>query len=1150
LRKHIIIILIFILLLAGLNEVQFKSRSSPDSILEPDDDKNRPTIFLAETKENPLSINVEEENVYLDENNRFEKIESLSDKSPFTIAEKNDILLPQKTIEIDENFIQNQKQINKNFKNDISVFTPTDGKKALIMQNINEINGYFTENRGQVGNDSVRYYIQGAGVWFLDDGVVFELRENVETRDRGDELLIDPMARYELPEPVEYRSVVIKMEFVGANLVTPRGKNRISWNNNYFYGNDSTNWCTDVPNYCEIIYENLYENIDLRYYVSEKGLKYDFIVHPEGEPDNIKFKIIGSDDLFINNEMNLTIMTEFGPIVDSDLYIYQEIENNKQKIGGRFNIIDSKIFGFNISDDFNRNIDLIIDPFLNYSTYVGGSGTDWPLEISIDLEGNAYIAGRTNSLNFPITSYAYDNTFNGGIGSNHWDIFIYKLNKNGSNLIYSTFIGGYGNDNAYGLTLDIEGNAYLTGITISSNNTSNFPITSNAFDKTYNGGSSDIIILKLNQNGSSILYSTFIGGSYKDRDATGRDYAYDISIDTNGNSYITGWTTSSNFPTTNNAFDTTYNGNDDLLIVKINSNGSKLLYSTFIGGNYVDIGHDITIDDKGNAYVTGETGSVDFPNTTKSFDITQNGGQDCFALKLNQNGSKLIYSTFIGGSDYEIGYGIVLDSNYNAYITGGTRSDNFPVTSNAYNTIHNGNGTNFDAFILKLNTNGSIVLDSTYLGGKNFDTASDIRLDEQGYVYVIGQTYSNNFPTTIDAYDESLNGSIDAFIIKINNNVSKLNYSTLIGGNHYEMGYEIELDLENNMYVTGYTKSSDFPTTHGVYDTTYNGNNTVDCFVMKFDQNKTNNPPIISSFTATPSPEGSKVIFTVDASDLDNDTLTYSFDFQNDSIFDLNTSNNSTSFIWGDDYKGTATVLVSDGKLNSKANTSVIVYNIAPKPQVKVISKNQSIGYASLNLSVRIAGEKWHDVKVELYKNGNEITNGSLIRCPGSPNEQTLHLLNQTLDSTFNWTAILYYTPNDDPINGKPNGATPCWIILNLSNGTKIKLHHTFKVKHKKTHIWRVNLTKVLPSTGNSIRKGTFNITVFDPGADNITLYLDFGDGTNITKFYPNNNQTYPVSINVTLSHNYASSGTFSVILIAKDDDGGITIVKVSIDFG
>jgi hypothetical protein len=408
------------------------------------------------------------------------------------------------------------------------------------------------------------------------------------------------------------------------------------------------------------------------------------------------------------------------------------------------------------------------------------------------------------------------------------------------------------------------------------------------------------------------------------------------------------------------------------------------------------------------------------------------------------------------------------------------------------------------------------------------------------------------------------------------------------------------------------------------------------------------------SFTAPITPEGSKVRFTVNANYSKNASLTYSFDFQNDGIFDYIGKNNTTSFVWGDDYKGTAVVKVSDGNLSIKANTTVMVTNAQPKidpfgpiiideghsfnittnasdpgsddlnftwklgidPTISNIYYNNklspdlypspagiypflvndSINYIlpddgiynltltvtdddGLNsvykskvivknvaptvklkifsnktnndakLAIRIAGEKWHDVRVELYKNGTEIANGSLTRYPGSPNEQMLNFSNYTLNPSNLFTTIIRYTPNDDPINGKPNGATPCWVLLKLSNGKLIKLHHTFKVKHKDTHIWRVNITKILSSDGNSTNV-SFSITAIDPGADDFIFYLDFGDGTNITKFYPNKNQTYPVMINITLIHNYISHGKLTVTLIAEDDDGGITLIKFSIDVG
>jgi len=423
---------------------------------------------------------------------------------------------------------------------------------------------------------------------------------------------------------------------------------------------------------------------------------------------------------------------------------------------------------------------------------------------------------------------------------------------------------------------------------------------------------------------------------------------------------------------------------------------------------------------------------------------------------------------------------------------------------------------------------------------------------------------------------------------------------------------------------------------------------------MTFNMRAILTPTLNISFTASEAQEGSKVILIVNTNYSKNTSLTYSFDFQNDGIFDYIGKNNTTSFVWGDDYKGTAVVKVSDGNLSIKANTTVIVTNAQPKikpfgpiivdeghsfnvttnasdpgsddlnftwkleigPTISNIYYNNklnpdlfpspdgiypflvndSINYTlsddgiynitltvtdddGLNsvyktkvivknvaptvnlkvisnktnydakLTIRIAGEKWHDVKVELYKNGTEITNGSLTRYPGSPNEQMLNFLNFTLNPSELFTTIIRYTPNDDPVNGKPNGATPCWVILKLSNGKLIKLHHTFKVKHKDTHTWRVNLTEMLSSSGNSTNV-CLSITAFDPGADNFTFYLDYGDGTNITKFYPNKNQTYPVMINITLIHNYISHGKLTITLIAKDDDDGITIIKFSINVG
>jgi hypothetical protein len=1102
------------------------SVSSNDSVNDTENIDKLPISITTKTEETPSSSNNDKKNRLSTDNQQNAKIKPSSDKFFHAKTEKKVNPILPNINEIDEFLIDNQEETDIEKGYNKSVFTTSNGEIAHILPNINEINGYFTENKGQVNNNSVRFYIQGSGVWFLDDCIVFEIFEKQEksiiSKYEFDINYFDPKNT-----PIKQscqKIIFIKLYFEGANRCTPKGRRLLPFKSNFFYGNDSSKWCTDVQNYREILYKNLYENIDLRYYTTDKGLKYDFIVHPGGNPNDIRLRSEGANKLLINTSGDLIIQTNVGNIIDSNLFIYQNHGGMYNEINGKFEIMNYNKYKFNISNNYLNEKDLIIDPGLIFSTYVGAKEYDWGTNLDVDANGNTYVIGSTQSSSFPTTTGVYDTSHNGND-----DIFVFKLNHNGSKLLYSTFIGGKSLDDARNIKIDSNNDTYVTGRTFSSD----FPTTTGAYDTSFNKNS-DIFILKLNNKGSILKYSTFIGGNSV-------DHTISLKLDSSGNAYVTGSTYSNNFPTTINAYDKTYNGYGDVCVLKLNSLGSKLLYSSFIGRNNSDIGIDMEFDLKGNIFVTGYTYSTNFPITSGAFDKSHNGGYDVFILKLNLTKSSLIYSTFIGGGSNDYCSRIKVDHLGNASITGVTISSNFPTTVGAFDTSYN----NGDAFILKLNSNGSNLIYSTYIGGKVNDWSYDLEVDPFGNAIITGGTYSSDFPITSCAYDATINGKADVFVLKLNKNGSKVINSTFIGGSQYDVGRGIEFDTNGNYYVTGFTESSDFPTTTGAFDNTFNG--AQDCLVFKLRFGIKNTAPKISSFTASKTPEGSEVIFTVNASDPENDTLTYSFDFQNNTIFDYIGKNNSASYIWGDDYNGTATVRVSDGVHSVKAKTRVKVYNVAPSINLSVSARN---GGRNATMAVRIAGEKWHDVIVELYRNGTNITNGSLIRCPGSPNDQMLYFSNHSITSSGIYSAILRYTPKDDPVNGKPNGATPCWIILNLSNGTQIKLHHTFKVKQKDTHIWRVNLTEVLPYNGNSSRKGTFNITVFDPGSDNITLYLDFGDGTNITKFYPNNNQTFPVSFNLTLFHDYTSSGTYSFILIAKDDDGGITTVKVTLDFG
>lgn len=697
-------------------------------------------------------------------------------------------------------------------------------QEQQVIQNINRLGGYFTENRGQVTNDSVRYYIQGKGIWFTDEGVVFEISKEIEAQDRdsgfavrNSRLAKNPKEFIDLLEPIEYERVILNQKFIGANPVRPIGRERLDWNSNFFYGNESSKWYKDVPIYREIYYENLYNGIDLRYYKNEDGLKYDFIVHPGANIQQIKVGYIGANGLEIDDLGNLIIKTNIKDIVDRNLFIYQYFKGMQHQINGRFVKINNLEYSFELVGDYNSQELLVIDPQLEYSTYMGGNGIDRGWSIAVDSVGNTFVTGLTTSTDFPNTTGAF-NTTNGGL----YDVFVLKLNYNGSNLLYSTYIGGGDLDTGWAIELDSDGNAILAGETSSTD----FPTTYGVIDTTFDG-KSEVFVLKLNHNGSNLKYSTFIGGA-------GNESGRGLSIDNMGNTFITGWTSGA-FPTTSNASNTSHNGGtSDCFILKLNHNASALLYSTYMGGDNVDEGHDIEIDSTGNAFVVGFTGSSNFPTTPNAFNTSFNNG-DVFILKLNHNGSNLIYSTFVGGSSSD-GHvtDLTIDADGNAFVTGHTYSNDFPTTPGANDTSYNGGG--YDAFALKLDQNGSNLIYSTYIGGSDgCEGGTGIVIDPLGNAYVTGWTWSTNFPTTPDAYDLSYNGGIaygDCFLIRLNPDGSKLNYSTYIGGIGGDPSHDIAMDRVGNIYFTGYTASFNFTNTSEAYDTTFNG--IEDAFVSKF----------------------------------------------------------------------------------------------------------------------------------------------------------------------------------------------------------------------------------------------------------------------------------------------------------------------------
>lgn len=400
-----------------------------------------------------------------------------------------------------------------------------------------------------------------------------------------------------------------------------------------------------------------------------------------------------------------------------------------------------------------------------YSTYLGGNDHDQGFAVTVDAAGNAHVTGFTESTNFPTTPGAFDR-MRSGFSS---DAFVAKLNPTGSALVYSTYLGGGSSEQGLGIAVGVTGSAYVTGGTASTAPTP-FPTTPGAFDTTYNGDL-DVFFTKLNPAGSALDYSTYLGGTVFDG---GRG----ISVDAAGNAYLTGqtaWvnTTQTPYPTTAGAFDQTFNGGvTDAFASKLNPNlvgPASLVYSTFLGGSGFDEGWGIVVDAiAGSAYVTGTTPSTDFPTTPLAFDTTHNGVDDAFVTKLNPTGSALDYSTYLGGSSNDEGFGIALDGLRNAYVTGGTFSSAFPTTGGAFDETYNGGG---DAFLTRLVPTGSALLYSTYLGGGNNDSGRGIAVDAAASAYVSGYTGSSTptpFPTSAGAFDTSYNGGqFDAFVAKL-----------------------------------------------------------------------------------------------------------------------------------------------------------------------------------------------------------------------------------------------------------------------------------------------------------------------------------------------------------------------------------------------
>jgi len=693
----------------------------------------------------------------------------------------------------------------------------------------------FVENRGQA-DGRVRYQAQGPRYTFhfTRSQIALSFLKQAPSRTRA-----------------SAEGVALALRFLGANRdVALEGEDPAPGRVNYLRGDDPKRWRTALRTYRTVVYRELWRGIDMLVSGRDGQLKYEFRVRPGARPADIRLAYAGADGVAVDRDGALALQTPMGKLRDAAPVAYQQIDGRRVPVDSRYAIDDAGAdprYGFALGS-YRTDRELVIDPGVEYSTFLGGASDEDGNGIDVDADGSAYIVGTTQSSDLPTTTGAFDRSFAGGVV----DVFVSKLNAAGSALVYSTYLGGTptptrrgtGDPFEFGraIAVDGNGNAYVTGQTTSSD----FPTTSGAFDTSLSVGSeeaTDAFVTKLNATGSGLAYSTFLGG-------TSRDDGRAIALDAQNNAYVAGETTSSDFPTTDGAFDRTRAGGVDSYVTKLNAAGSAVAYSTYLGGADNETAGDVQVDSQGSAYVAGGTRSAEFPTTAGAFQPTHNGGGfgelfDGFVTKLNATGSGLVYSTFLGGSNIDRVGSLAIDAAGNAYAVGGTLSPEFPTTEGALDRTpgprSDGLQGTSDVFVTKLDPTGSGLVYSTFMSQSS---GADIALDADNNAWLVGSVSATNEArpenvlTTPDAWQPQFGGGGgDATVAKINAAGSELLYATFLGGSSSEGAGGVALDPAGDVYVVGSTVSADFPTTTGAFDRVFGGDPSLfwgDAFVTKF----------------------------------------------------------------------------------------------------------------------------------------------------------------------------------------------------------------------------------------------------------------------------------------------------------------------------
>jgi hypothetical protein len=626
-----------------------------------------------------------------------------------------------------------------------------------------------------------------------------------------------------------------RMQFIGANVAAKiSAQSELPGKINRFVGNDPALWQVGSPTFAKVNVENVYSGINVVFYGSQQKLEYDFNLAAGVNPEIIAIRFDGAEKISLDPQGALVVKLDGGEMLQHPPVAYQVAGDSRHAVPAGYKIVDAHTVTFALGN-FDRNLPLVIDPVLSYSTYFGGKASDLARAVAVDTNGFIYICGETLSTAFsnsiPLTTAgAFQQTFSGGayVG----DAFVAKLDNTGTSLIYLTYLGGSADDTALALAVNNAGNVFLTGFTDSANfPTYNplFPQIAGPFVASRGAYLTDAFVTELNPTGSALVYSTYLGGNAVESGNA-------IAIDASGAAYVVGTTSSTNFPVTANARQkylgctNSFYYNANSFIVKIAPGGTNLSYSSFFGGTNFDLATGVALDAAKNIYVCGFTVSPNFPTTNYVAGLkflngstTPRSASDAFVAEFKPDFAGLVYSTLLGGTNSDAANGIAVDAAGNACVVGWTTSTNFPNTASgvALNSFVATNITGFvlasNAFLTQVKWNGtSATLGfSRTFGGLGVDTANAVALDPAGNVFVAGSASSTNFPTTGDNLVGSLlttnSGGSDVVVTVFAADFSGLLYSAYLGGRQNDFANGIAVDAAGDAYITGQTLSTNFP---------------------------------------------------------------------------------------------------------------------------------------------------------------------------------------------------------------------------------------------------------------------------------------------------------------------------------------------------